>query len=407
MKHSILFLLTLTLLTAVTPAQAQTFEGLLEKLKSHPQVHAILAESERQGELAEGELGLPDPTVSLGVNNLPTDGFSFDTERMTSKSIEFNQDIPSYSLRKARSGMRAAESGKQRLMAAYAEAQLKALLIKHLVQLKALDELEEEARQQLKLYIAIEEYLQGQMEAGNPVYGRFSEFDVERVEVEHELNKLVTERIEAEEDLRWLVGEVPTIAALDILHPNWKGDAENLYPVLIAKENIAVAKKSVDEADAAFGPNYGIRTAYMQRDSVNGNNLSDTFTVKASISIPLWASSNQKPKLRAAEAKRRSVEYAFEDTKRQWIKKMNVLQSELDVLMKNIKVLEEKEAALDGVIASAERNYESGEASYDTLLEAQIDQLTLAKRLTRHHSHHKYMMAQINSHIKGGSHENN
>lgn len=163
----------------------------------------------------------------------------------------------------------------------------------------------------------------------------------------------------------------------------------------------------MDEADAAFGPNYGIRTAYMQRDSVSGNNLSDTFSIKASISIPLWASSNQKPKLRAAEAKRRSAEYAYEDTKRQWVRKMNVLQSELDILMKNIKVLEEKESALDEVIASAERHYESGEASYDNLLEAQIDQLTLAKRLTRHHSHHKHLMALINSHIKGGDHENN
>lgn len=243
MKQKLLYILTLVLFAAAAPAQAQTFEGLLEKLKNHPQVDAILAESERQGELAEGELGLPDPTVSLGVNNLPTDSFAFDTERMTSKVIEFNQDIPSYSLRKARAGMREAESDKQKLMAAYAEAQLKALLIKHLVQLKALDKLEKEARKQLKLYTTIEEYLQGQMEAGNPVYGRFSEFDVERVEVEHELNKLVTERKEAEEDLRWLVGEVPSIPVLDVPHPAWNGDAENLYPVLIAREKHYRCKK--------------------------------------------------------------------------------------------------------------------------------------------------------------------
>ena len=127
MKQKLLYILTLVLFAAAAPAQAQTFEGLLEKLKNHPQVDAILAESERQGELAEGELGLPDPTVSLGVNNLPTDSFAFDTERMTSKVIEFNQEIPSYSLRKARAGMREAESDKQRLMAAYAEAQLKEL----------------------------------------------------------------------------------------------------------------------------------------------------------------------------------------------------------------------------------------------------------------------------------------
>lgn len=403
--YRIFFVLIIIMISG--SAHASTFDKYLQRLKDHPQIKTILTESERQDELAEGELGLPDPTVSLGVNSLPTDNFSFDKERMTSKVIEFNQEIPSYSLRKARSGMHEAESDKQKLMAGYAEAQLKALLIKHLVQLKALDDLESEARKQLKLYTTIEEYLQGQMEAGNPVYGRFSEFDVERVEVEHELNKLLTERRETEEELRWLVGEVPNIPALDIPHTTWNGDTKKLYPVLIAKENISVAKSGVDEADAAFEPNYGIRTAYMQRDSVSGNNLSDTFTIKASISIPLWASSNQKPKLRAAKAKHRSVEYTFEDTKRQWVKKMNVLQSELDILLKNIQVLEEKEAALNEVIASAERNYESGEASFDNLLEAQIDQLTLTKRLTRHHSHHKHLMAQINSHIKGGSHENN
>lgn len=406
MKHIVL-ILTLILCEAATPARAETFDGLLEKLKNHPQVDVILAESQRQGNLAEGALGLPDPTISLGVVNVPTGSFAFDREMMTGKVIEFNQNIPSYSLRKARSGMREAESGKQKLMAGYAEARLKALLISRLVELHALDDLEGLNKKQLKLYAAIEEYLKGQMEGGNPVYGRFSEFDVERVEVEHELNNLITERSKIEEDLRWLVGEVPELPIPNVPHVNWSGKPNKLYPVRISGEDIAVAKNGVEEADAAYGLNYSIRTAYMQRDSVMDNNLDDMFTMQTVISIPLWASSNQKPKLRAAKAAERGAESAYEDTKRGWIRQMNVLHSELTTLLNNLQLLKEKEASLGEVIASAERSYESGEASYDTLLEAQIDQLTLAKRLTRHRSRHMRLMAEFNSHMIGGGYENN
>lgn len=407
MRHIILSLISLAAFVAASPAHAEAFDALLEKLKNHPQVDAILAESERQSELAEGELGLPDPTVSIGVNNLPTDSFSFGTERMTSKGIEFRQEIPSYSLRKARSGRREAESHKQKLMADYAEAQLKALLIKRLVQLHMLDELEDAARKQVALYGTIDKHLQGRAEAGSSVYGQFFAFDAEKLEVQHSLNEISQERTEAQEELRWLVGEVPDSTTVEDMASEWPGDAENLYPVRIAKEDVSVKRKSVDEADAAFGPNYGIQTAYMQRDSVGGNNLSDTFSVKASISIPLWASSNQKPKLRAAEAAERSAKSTYEDTKRQWLSRMNVLQNELDILLKNVAVLEKKKAALNELIASNERHFESGELDYDIYLKAKVDRLDVDQRLIRHHAHHKIIIAQINSHIAGGSHEKN
>lgn len=388
-----------------TPAHAESLDDLLAKLKNHPQVDAILAESERQNELAKGQLGLPDPTVSLGVGNMPLDTLSFRTERMTSKVVEFRQDIPSYSLRKARFGMREAESHKQKLMAEYAEAQLRALLIKRLVELNMLDELEDNARQQIALYKTIDKHLEGRSEAGDSIYGDFFAFDAQRLEVDHLLNALNQERTKAAEELRWLVGSVPEQISLDHGASQWPVAADQLYPALIAKEDVAAKRSGVEEADAAFGPNYGVETAYMQRDRVNGVNLSDTFTIKASVSIPLWAESNQKPKLRAAKAAERSAEFTFEDTKRLWLSKMNVLQNDLEVLLKNVTVLEKKKAALDQLIAAKERQYESGESNYPAFLKAKIDRLALQQRLIRHHAHHKMLIAQINSHIAGGFNE--
>ncbi|MCH2547389.1 MAG: TolC family protein [Alphaproteobacteria bacterium] len=389
------------------PAHAESLDDLLAKLKNHPQVDAILAESERQNELAKGQLGLPDPTVSLGINNMPLDNFSFRTERMTSKVVEFRQAIPSYSLRKAQYGIRQAESDKQKLMAEYAVAQLRALLIKRLVELNMLDELEDNATQQIALYKTIDKHLEGRTQAGDSVYGDFFAFDAQRLEVDHVLNDLNQERAEATEELRWLVGSVPEDITLEHGISQWPVDADKLYPALIAKEDVAIKRSGVEEADAAFGPNYGVETAYMQRDNVGGVDLSDTFTIKASISIPLWAESNQKPKLRAAQAAKRSAEFTFEDTKRQWLSRMNVLQNELDVLLKNVAVLEKKKAALDQLIAARERQYESGESDYPAFLKAKIDRLALTQRLIRHHAHHKMLIAQINSHIAGGEHEKN
>ena len=161
----------------IAEAKAETLDAYVSKLAEHPQVTQILEQSVRFNELADGEMGLPDPQLIIGVDNVPINDPAFDRFLPTSKVIGFKQQIPSYSLRKARSGKQEMLSKRQQLMADYTEERLKAILISQLSELNKVKTLQKLAKKQLGYYRSMEDDLKGQLEAGNPVYGRFSEID--------------------------------------------------------------------------------------------------------------------------------------------------------------------------------------------------------------------------------------
>lgn len=380
-------------------AKAETLDIYVEKLAEHPQVAQILEQGVRFNELADGEMGLPDPQVIIGVDNIPVNNPAFDRFLPTAKVIGFKQKIPSYTLRKAKSDKHEVLSKRQQLMANYAQKRLKAILIKQLAELDKVRTLEKLAKKQLGYYKVMENDLKGQLEAGKPVYGRFSEIDIERTEIEQRLNDLEAERVNVEEELIRLVGTVPDIELPTIQDMTWQREGMRLYPVAIAGENINVARKDVDAANAAFDPNYGIQAIYKQREDSRNFSGDDWFSIQATISIPLWYESNQKPKLRAAQAGKRSAEFAYNDTKRQWIKRMASLKAKRDVARDNIKLLENKKASLKEMVKAANRNYEAGNAPLESVLDAQIDELTIASQLAKQRSRHIRLSAQFNSYI--------
>ena len=392
---------------ASSQARAENLGDYAKRLADHPQLMQILEQSNRFMELSDGEMGLPDPQIIIGVDNVPVDDPAFDRFLPSSKVIGFKQQIPSYSLREAKSEKQERLSRRQKLMADYTFKRLKAILTSQLTELDKVKTLEELATKQLNLYRSMEDDLKGQLEAGNPVYGRFSEIDVERTEVEQRLNDLKAERVAIEEELIRLVDEVPDVPLPIVLNTTWHRDAEVLYPVQIAATDVEVATKDVEAADAAYGPNYGVQAVYKQRE--DGSNFAgdDWFSVQATISIPLWYSSSQDPKLRAAEAGRNSAEFAYDDSKREWIKRMASLKAERDFAFDNIELLRDKKAALKEMVKAAKRNYESGNAPLETVLDAQIDELTIASQLATQRSRYTRLSAEFNSHIIGDRDENN
>ena len=382
-------------------AQAETFDDYVQRLAEHPQVTQILEQGTRFKELSDGEMGLPDPNLILGVDNLPVDDPAFDRFLPTSKIIGFKQQIPSYSLRKAKSERQEKMSAKQQLIANYTMQRLEAMLTSMLASLDKVKKQEAYAQKQLKHYKELEEYFKGRLESGSGVYWRFSEVDVERSLVERTLNDLKAERDDIEAELVRLVGEVPNIPLPNIPQVTWGDAADNIYPVRINKEDIDIADKDVDAADAAFGPNYGVQAIYKQRESGSNFAGDDWFSVQATISIPLWYEWNQKPKLRAAEAEKRSAEFAYDDTTRLWKRKLDALESKRNAALENVMVFVEKDKALNEMVAAAERSYEAGETDLDAVLDAQINQLTIKSQLAEQRTRHLTLAAEFNSHIIG------
>ncbi len=389
------------LLLGLAPAIAErSFEDYLDRLSEHPQIAEILEKSVMHSEAAGAEMGLPDPMLMLGLENLPVSGNSgFNRDMMTSKMIGFSQAVPNYRLRRAKSDKQTVLSAQQHLAADYVEHRLYAMLTSALAQRQRIKTQQNIARQQLGHYRELENYFKGQLESGRRVYWRFSQVDVERSAVEQRLNDLEAEQDAIEAELVRLVGEVPQVELPELSLHMWNGMPDRLYPVRLAEHNVAAAARDVEAAKAAYGPNYSFSAAYMQRDRVQGMRADDMFSLRAGVSIPFWSGSSQEPRKRAAEAGERSAAAARDDTVRRWVQQMTALQSRRKAAEANIKTLAQRRTALRGLIAATQRDYESGQSGLDTVLDARINLAAIAAQLAEQEARLLILTAEYNSHI--------
>lgn len=384
-------------------ADTPTFEGYAAKLLQHPQRLELLEAAEQQRLLGKGELGLPDPMLGVGFNNLPVSSTSFHEDRMTSKTVGFSQAIPNPALRKAKAAKQGVLAAKTLLQADYTTQKLKALLVEAVAQQQKNKAQITLAQKQLKHYRSLEDYFKGQLESGGSVYWRFAEIDVDRTLVEQRLNDLEAEKAALEAALIRLVGDVPpTTLPLPPLNPKPLVDITETYPLQLQNKALAVAGESIRTAKADILPDFGLEAAYMQRDSVGNVNVNDLFSVKAKISIPLWYGSNQKPKLAAAQAEKRAAQQTVDDTTRQWTEQLKTLWAKISATEENIQLLKDKKQSLKEITAATRRLYEAGNGGLDMVLGAEISRLDIAHALEEKKAAYHTLVATYNSHFIGG-----
>ena len=404
MRLKTALLSTSIILFTSSAAFAVSFDEYVQRLSEHPQVMSILAASEATKLQAQGELGLPDPMLMIGVDNIPVSDMAFDRFLPTSKVIGFNQKIPNPYMLRAKSNRLEQLSEKQKLMADYTRSRLRFMLITKMAEQTSIKTQINLIKKQLGFYQELEDTFTGQIESGRSVYQRFSEVDVERAEAERKLNNLEAKLISIKAEFVRLINEVPEIELPEIADASWTMDLDALYPVLIAAQDINIAEKSVSVATAAFLPNFGINAIYKQREEGQNGSFSgdDWFSVQAQITVPLWASKNQKPKLKAAQTKERSAQFTYDDMSRSWVQKMTALKSSRDAAAKNIKVLQDKDHAMDHKIKATQRNYEAGTEELDRILLAKIDRLNIKAQLAEVRASHISRAAEFNSNIIDG-----
>ena len=99
-----LILAALAATLSATPAP--DIAALSARLDEHPSLAALAVEAEARRLDGRSRLGLPNPSVALGVNNVPiNDPLQFDEYLPSSKSVTVTQALPSRRLREARSAV--------------------------------------------------------------------------------------------------------------------------------------------------------------------------------------------------------------------------------------------------------------------------------------------------------------
>jgi len=82
--------------------QPQDFSAIEARLLKHPTLQQLKLRSTAMQAFAKADSALPDPIISLGLNNVPINTFAFDDFLPTHKSIGIQQSIPNGGIRRAR-----------------------------------------------------------------------------------------------------------------------------------------------------------------------------------------------------------------------------------------------------------------------------------------------------------------
>ncbi len=391
-------LIVLLLAGAASPAWAEgnpkkpaaaDFAALVDRLRDHPEIRAYVEKAESQRLNGEGELGLPDPMVMLSEQDYPI-GRSM-SRGLQQKMIGFRQDIPRLSVREAKVERGHAESQKTRLMADYALAAMKARLITALAELQRIKEQEGIFKQQDKLFEAERLVLAGRVGADRGGVGDLSTRQAERTEVALNVSDLVEQRHEVEAMLVNMLGETTTAAPPEIKPAAWENDVGGTYPVKIAGQDIAMARQEIKQREGEFGPNFLIQGSYAR---MYGSD--NAATIGVGVSVPLWASTSQKPKLSAAKAGLRAAEADQGGVERQTTERLSHLRSQIDTSTKKLKLLKTKQDSLEQSAGAALREYEAGKADLPSVLKARRDALGVRAIMAAERAKRTSLIADFN-----------
>ncbi len=353
-------------------------------LAAHPSVAELEARAGQWQRMADGADALPKPVIGFGLNNLPVDSPDrFDRYLPTSRSLEWSQRIPASVVRSAEERQLEARAGIARLEAESKLAELErqawsvsARLGRVAASLPVVDG-------QLALIDELERWLRGVMQGGRAVYARFDELDVRRAVLEEERIALEGERLEREAELESLFGGPAPEPPVFGLPPQWGGEDDSFVAVRLATARVELARAAEEERRADFAPEFTLSAAYQQRESGKGFDGGDWFTIKAAVSLPLWAEWSQRPRLEAAAHGVAAALAAVEEAKRtarQALQRHLAEEQTVDRLLAALAVREERLLHLE---EAARRAYEAGEMELEGVIKPAMQRVGIGSERAR------------------------
>ncbi|MFH1517224.1 MAG: TolC family protein [Pseudomonadota bacterium] len=367
----------LALAAGALPAASQSLDELDARLRQHPSLEALTQRADAGRERAVAATALPDPVISLGINNFPVYDPSFNAFLPTNKAVGVSQAIPSRAGREARSGeARAMAVQTDRLRDAQL-AMLHGELVALLHEKQSIAGQQELAESRHVKYDELTEVAAAEIDAGRPAVFRLAEIEAERTRVAREL--VVLKQREAEIDARLvdLTGLVPTTPAPPVEPASWSGEARDFHAVRVAEAGMDVAGYAIDGAEAAWKPNWGAQLTYQQRDAGASFAGDDWVSGMVTFSVPFWSGRSQAPRLRAAKADRASAEMQYQAAARSAAARYAAETAAWKAAKETLAVLAQNIAAVEDEIAAQLTIYESGAGTYAPIIDGEIAILKL------------------------------
>lgn len=381
----------------ISVAHAQSFAELEYVLRDHPSLQAMTHQADAIRERAHAATGLPDPIVSAGINNFPIFDPSFRDFLPTNKSIGIQQKIPSFAGRNARAGTALARAKETNDMRAQRYAALRGELIVLLHEKQRASLQRKLAEERRAKYDELTKVAELEIDAGRPALFRLAEIEGERAEVDRMLVDLKGQIAQIDARLTDLLGAVPNTPPPPLTPIVWSGDAMAFHLVRVADARVTVRDRGIDEANAAWKPEWGAQLTYQQREASANFAGDDWVSGVLSVTVPFWANKNQKPRLRAATAERSAARANYAAAARTASTQYSTYRSMRLTAEQSVAILSQNIDAIEDQVTSQNTIYESGVGDYTPVIDGEIAILKLRSDIAGEHARIAIATARMNA----------
>ena len=382
---------------AEQPAEQRVIATIVALLQDHPALLALESERLALLERSQTNLSLPDPVVSLGINNLSISSPSFDEFLPTNKMIGVRQDFPNSKGRSAKSDQALAQSRAIDLMIDAQRESLVADVLEHLIQKRRIDQQIGLARDRLQRYDELTEVVETEINAGNPSVFRLAEIDAERARVSGLINNLTAQTLERDAKLIALTGKVPSLSVPALNTTDWSGNFAEFHRVRIAQAELRSISQSLAIADASRFRRWGVQLAYQQRESGDNFNGDDWVSGQVFFTAPLWYRQSQAPEQRAAEASVEAARQKLLLAQRSAQAEHTALRARLQAATQNIALLQQEVRAVQDKIETQMTSYEAGIGYFAPVVDGDIALLKLRADIIAENAAADTYRARLNS----------
>ncbi|MBL4674128.1 MAG: TolC family protein [Arenicella sp.] len=235
------------------------------------------------------------------------------------------------------------------------------------------------------------------VQGGRPSVFRLAEIEAERAEVARDLIDLDAQQAQIDVRLIYLVGLIPATTLPTKITEPWSGDHMNFHASRVADAAVEVVDSGVDEAKAAWKPEWGAQLIYQQREAGRNFAGDDWVSMMVTVTVPFWAKKKQAPGLRAAEASQAAAQAMLEDAKRQAAAQYTYSKAVHAATIQANLVLQQKIDAISDEISAQRANYESGAGDYTPVIDGEIAILKLRAEIATEQARGQVAVAQMNA----------
>ncbi len=348
---------------------------------------------------AQIEIGtnLPDPVLTLGLANMPTNTFSFTQEPMTGKIVGLSQAIPFPGALSSAAAVKSVDTAIVKTSIEDLKNKIRKEVAEYYYTLQYLRENIKYARESISLLRQISEVVKRKYDVGSASLQNLVQIEVQITRVKDKIETLEAKERSTVSKLNALLlrkddADIFTPNLPQINYKELKTDSGLEVAVknrpLLQSIRLASRKAELmkDAAEYSFYPNFKLSLQYSQRDynAKTSNDYIDFFSVMVGISLPINYGGNKTEQVNRAVYLRSLYDEQYNTTLQNLQKSIGTVNSKLLEMNNREKLittelLPQAKQAFDAAMA----DYKVGKIDFANVIKAENDILNIKTELAK------------------------